>query len=204
MSGVGKSFWAKRLVAAGWTRHDCDGDIAARLSELVEPAAGEEPVHALGRWMGMPYAPGYDEREAQYVALEEEVTARAVDAAVGAPGRHVVDCTGSVVYLSEQLLRRLTSGTRVVYLATPEARTHAMLARYLEEPKPVVWGGAYVRRDGEDERAALSRSYGELLRVRDARYRALADVVLDGGELERADPGLDGFLARCGLAAGAR
>ncbi len=197
MSGIGKSFWAKRLVDAGWTRHDCDGDIAARLSELVTPDEGEEPVRALGRWMGMPYSSGYDAREARYLALEEEVTRRGCDAATGA--RHVIDCTGSVVYLSPALRERLARATRVVYLATPEARTQAMLARYLAEPKPVVWGGAYARRAGEDERAALSRSYGELLRARDLKYRALAHVTLDGGELEARAPSLDAFVAACGV-----
>lgn len=199
MSGVGKSFWAKRLADAGWVRHDCDGEIAARLTELVAPHAGEEPVRALGRWMGMPWSDGYDAREARYLALEEEVTRRALDGVDGP--RHVVDCTGSVVYLSRALLERLSRETRVVYLATPGARAQAMLARYLGEPKPVVWGGAYARRPGEDERAALSRSYGELLHQRDVRYRALADVVLDGGALEARDPGLDAFVAACDAAA---
>ncbi|MCC6645471.1 MAG: hypothetical protein IT374_07875 [Polyangiaceae bacterium] len=196
MSGVGKSFWAKRLVDAGWTRHDCDGEIAARLTELVTPDDGEEPVRALGRWMGMPWTPGYAEREARYLALEEQVTARALEASTDA--RHVIDCTGSVVYLSRALQERLAAQTRVVYLQTPPSRVDAMLARYLAEPKPVVWGGAYTRERGEDERAALSRSYRELLGGRDARYRALAHVTLDGAALEASDPGLVGFLAACG------
>lgn len=195
MSGVGKSFWAKRLVERGWERHDCDGAIAARLGELVESQRGEEPVHALGRWMGMPFADGYATREAQYLALEEDVTARALDAAAG--GLHVIDCTGSVIYLSDALLRRVVDETRVVYLATPADRRAAMLARYLAEPKPVVWGGAYAPRAGEAPAAALARCYETLLERRDARYRSLAHVVLDGGALESRDPGIDGFLASC-------
>ena len=80
MSGVGKSFWAKRLGERGWVRHDCDGAIGARLASLVTPEANEEPVHALGRWMGMPWREGYAEREARYLALEEEVTREALEA----------------------------------------------------------------------------------------------------------------------------
>jgi shikimate kinase len=197
MSGIGKSFWAKRLSDRGWVRHDCDGEIGAHLAELVSPEPGEEPVHALGRWMGMPWSEGYTAREARYLALEEQVTRAALDAALATPGPHVLDCTGSVIYLSEELLASLKRACRVVYLRTPEARRDAMLRRYLEEPKPVVWGRSLVALPGESPEEALPRSYADLLSYRDARYRKLADVVLDGGALEAHDPGLEGFLARC-------
>jgi len=197
MSGIGKSFWAKRLSERGWVRHDCDGEIGAHLAELVSPEPGEEPVHALGRWMGMPWSEGYAAREARYLGLEEQVTRAALDAALGTPGQHVLDCTGSVVYLGDGLLAALRSACRVVYLRTPEARRDAMLKRYLEEPKPVVWGRSFVAKPGETPEQALPRCYAELLSYRDSRYLALADVVLDGGDLEANDPGLEGFLARC-------
>lgn len=196
MSGVGKSFWAKRLVARGFTRHDCDGEIGARLGAIVRPAPGEEPVHALGRWMGMPWSDGYEAREARYRALEEDVTRDALDAAARTPGDHVIDATGSVIYVPAALLDRVRRETRAVYLRTPDDRREAMLARYLAEPKPVVWGGAFVSREGERPEDALSRCYAELLARRDARYASLAHVTLDGGELEARDPGLDAFLAK--------
>lgn len=195
MSGVGKSVWAKRLAARGAVRHDCDGAIGARLASILELEAGEEPVHALGRWMGMPWSKGYAEREARYCALEAEVTREALDAARG-PGDHVIDATGSVVHVPEDLLARIRAETRVVYLRTPASRRDAMLARYLEEPKPVVWGRKFISREGERPEDALPRCYGALLEWRDARYAALAHVTLDGAELEACDPGLDAFLAR--------
>lgn len=198
MSGVGKSFWAERLAQQrGYVRHDCDGAIGARLSSLVPVDAGEAPVHALGRWMGMPWSAGYAEREARYLDLEAEVTAQALEAAT-APGRHVVDTTGSVIYLEPALLIRLRALGRVVYLRTPDARREAMLRRYLEEPKPLVWGHAFRPNEGEAPEAALPRCYAELLASRDARYAALTHVTLDGGALEANDPGLDGFLGRIG------
>jgi len=201
MSGVGKSFWARRLAAQrGFVRHDCDGEIGARLSSIVQVAPGEEPVHALGRWMGMPWSPGYREREARYLALEEAVTRdaldAALDAALAAPGPHVIDTTGSVVYLPGPLLERLRACGRVVYLRTPDERRDAMLRRYLEEPKPVVWGDAFAAAPGETPEQALPRCYASLLAWRDQRYAALAHVVIDGGALEASDPGLEGFLAR--------
>lgn len=177
MSGVGKSFWAKRLEALGFTRQDCDGEIARALGALVAPAPGEEPVHALGRWMGMPWHEGYAAREAAYLALEERVTRAALAAVVDTP-RGVLDTTGSVVYLSPELLADLGRETRVVYLRTPGERCAEMLRRYLEEPKPVVWGGLFDAGGGPPEQA-LPRCYEALLAARDARYRALAHVVLD-------------------------
>lgn len=201
MSGVGKSFWAERLTCVGYERHDCDGAIGERLGTLVEAAPNEALVHALGRWMGMPWSPGYAARETRYLALEAAVTAEALDAASAsdaASARHVIDTTGSVIYLDETVLARLRGIGRVVYLRTPDARRDAMLKRYLEEPKPVVWGDAFRAREGERPEDALPRCYAELLAWRDARYAALAHVTLDGGELEAHDPGLDGFLARVG------
>ncbi len=192
MSGIGKSFWAKRLEAVGFARHDCDSAIAAHLGRLVAPAAGEEPVHALGRWMGMPWTEGYAAREARYLALEAQVTRQALDAAIDAG--HVIDTTGSVIYCDDALLAALRARTRVVYLRTPDARRADMLRRYLDEPKPVVWGDAFRPRPGERPEDALPRCYGELLAIRDRRYRALAHVTLDGAELEAHDPGVEGFL----------
>lgn len=181
MSGVGKSFWAKRLEAHGFLRRDCDGEIAAQLGALVAPEPGEEPVHALGRWMGMPWHDGYAAREAAYLALEERVTRAALSALVAVP-RAVLDTTGSVVYLSPALLADLCRLTRVVYLRTPPERCAEMLRRYQEEPKPVVWGGLFDAGGGPPE-AALPRCYEALLAARDARYRALAHVVLDAPTL---------------------
>ncbi len=197
MSGVGKSFWAKRLAGRGFVRHDCDAWIGARLGTIVTAEPGEEPVHALGRWMGMPWSEGYAEREARYLALEERVTREALEASE-TEAASVIDATGSVIYLSEELRAALRERCRVVYLRTPDERRDAMLRRYLEEPKPVVWAGAFRAREGERPEDALPRCYAELLAIRDARYRAMAHVTLDGAHLEASDPGVDGFLAQLG------
>ena len=71
-----------------------------------------------------------------------------------------------------------------------------MLARYLEEPKPVVWAGAYHASPTQTAFEALPQAYAELLAIRDRKYAALAHVTLDGGELEASPPGTAEFLAR--------
>lgn len=186
MSGVGKSFWSRRLAAEqGFVVHDCDAAIGARLSSIVTPEAGEEAVTALGRWMGMPWSPGYAEREARYLALESDVTREAL-ASMG--DRHLLDTTGSVIYLADDLLAQIRERCRVVYLRTPDERRAAMLRRYLDEPKPVVWAGAFRSAEGQPPLDALPAAYASLLALRDARYAALAHVTLDGGELEQRPP----------------
>jgi len=199
MSGIGKSHWSERLVReAGCTRHDCDGDIAARLSTIVPVASGESPVNALGVWMGMPWSDGYAAREARYLALEEDVTRAALEAVRAGAGPQVLDTTGSVIYLSPPLLAAIRETCRVVYLRTPERWREAMLERYRTDPKPVVWSGAFTADDAAAPAASLPARFAELLRLRDARYAALADTVLDGAGLEANDPGVAGFLAACG------
>lgn len=181
MSGVGKSFQAARLrERAGARVLDCDAEIAERLSEIVTPEPGEPPVVALGRWMGLPSSRGYREREARYLALEEEITASAIERAAAETGRVVIDTTGSVVHLSDAVLGALRAAGQVVYLHVPPEEHETMLAAYLREPKPVVFGDAW-RPDGLD---ALARSYAALLRSRDERYRALAHRVLDARSLD--------------------
>jgi len=192
MSGIGKSFWARRLAReAGFVVHDCDAEIGRRLSSIVTAEPGEELVTALGRWMGMPWTPGYAEREARYLALEETVTREALAAAESG---HVIDTTGSAIYLPRDLLDDLRARCRVVYLRTPDARRDAMLERYLEEPKPVVWSGAFPA-DASDPRAALPAAHAELLAFRDRAYTELAHVTLDGGALEASPPTVERFLA---------
>ncbi|MBX3249120.1 MAG: hypothetical protein KF901_18220 [Myxococcales bacterium] len=185
MSGAGKSHASRALAALGFGWHDCDAAIAARLADLVTPEPGEAPVHALGRWMGMPWSAGFAEREARYLALEAEVTREALDAAQ--EGSQVVDTTGSVIYLDEALRQALRARCEVVYLRTPEADYERMLALYLAEPKPVVWGGLFAARPGESDEDALARCYAALLRERDARYLALAHRWIWATDLRGAD-----------------
>jgi shikimate kinase len=179
MSGVGKSVQAAALAARGFVHHDVDAEIAARVPDLASPLPGERPVETVGRWMGMPWAPGHFEREAAYLALEAEVTAAAMERARGQRA-HVIDTTGSVVHLPEPLLARLRVSATVVLLDGGPDASRRLLARYLAEPKPVIWGQSWAPRAGESADATLARCYPELLARRVGLYRALAHHVIDG------------------------
>ena len=180
MSGVGKSYWAKQLVQAGWLHLDCDTMIADRLGEIVEAGGDEDPVHAVGRWMGMPWDDGYEAREARYLELEQVTSNKALDQLREHGGRSVViDTTGSVIYTGDDLLNRLRQSTRVIYFDVPDDVRRRMVELYLSEPKPVLWQGGYRPTPGEPQADALARCYARLLADRAQRYRALADVVID-------------------------
>ena len=181
MSGVGKSHWAKQLAQAGWLHLDCDCVIAERLGELIDVADDEDPVHAVGRWMGMPWTPGYAEREEKYLELERDVTEEAIDAATAQPeGTNVVlDTTGSVIYTGDAILHRLRTETRIVYFDAPPHVREKMVELYLREPKPVLWQGGYQPEPDESQDAALARCYAALLADRSESYRMLAQSTLD-------------------------
>ena len=71
MSGSGKSYWSAKLARHGFRHFDCDRMIASKLGPALTRADGT--VLTLGEWMGFPYQPGYQQREAQYLAYEKEV-----------------------------------------------------------------------------------------------------------------------------------
>ena len=193
MSGVGKSYWAKQLVQAGWSHLDCDAMIAERLGEIIEVGDDEDPVHAVGRWMGMPWTEGFDEREQQYLDLERAVTSQALGDLEDATDA-VIDTTGSVIYTGDELLGRLKQSTRVVYFDVPDEVLQSMVELYLNEPKPVLWRGMYQPLPGESQGDALARCYAELLTERAERYRELADVVVDYHAVREAGFGVTELL----------
>ncbi len=199
MSGVGKSHLARLLGTGGYRTFDVDSLIAAELHTLVTPERGEQPVAAVGRWMGMPWTAGFDAREAQYLALEERVTRRALDEAVTERLPTVIDTTGSVVYLPEPIQLRLAAEGCVVYLHTPPEDRARLCEQYLRKPKPVCWGGLFESRPGETTRSAVERLYPELLATRDARYAKLAHIRIEGPELHGVSA--EALRARLGVEA---
>ncbi len=189
MSGIGKSYWARRLAQRGWLHLDCDAMIAERLGELIEVADNEDPVHAVGRWMGMPWTPGYAERETRYLELERAVTAEALDTAATQPADRgvVLDTTGSVIYTGDTTLDRLRHETHVIYFDAPESVREQMVELYLREPKPVLWQGGYQPVPGEAQDAALARCYAALLAKRHARYSRLSSKTIAYNVARQAD-----------------
>jgi len=69
MSGSGKTFWSRKLAAAGWTTVSCDDLIEKRLAPRLA-AGGYSGLNGVAAWMGWPDSPTYAERESEYLAEE--------------------------------------------------------------------------------------------------------------------------------------
>lgn len=199
MSGVGKSYWAKQLAQASWLHLDCDAAIAKRLGEIIEVDENEDPVHAVGRWMGMPWEAGYETSQARYLELEQAVTSKAIEQIAEHRDRSVViDTTGSVIYTGDDVRNKLKQASRVVYFDVPDDVRQRMVELYLSEPKPVLWQGMYQPRPDESRGDALARCYADLLADRAERYRALADVVIDYHAVRAPGFGVEQLLTMVG------
>jgi len=195
MSGAGKTFWAKKLAERGEPAVSCDDQIEQRLASHLA-AGGYSGTQGVAAWMGWPDSPGYAEREAQY--LTEEI--RVLDDVLNSLERDrerslILDTTGSVIYAGNNLLFRLRKQMTVVYLAASETERQLLIERYLSDPKPVLWRGAFVSKAGELPRETVARCYPTLIEARRRSYEALAHITLQVSQLR--DPSMDAekFLA---------
>ncbi|MGB2669487.1 MAG: hypothetical protein WA829_15610 [Candidatus Acidiferrum sp.] len=196
MSGAGKSFWTKKLAAEGWTAISCDDRIEEKLASRLA-AGGYSGINGVAAWMGWPDNAKYAEREAQY--LEEEIhtlgeVLTGLDHTSEKP--LVLDTTGSVIYTGNNLLLRLRRRMKIVYLAASAEEQQLLIERYLSDPKPVLWRGAFQSKRGETARETVARCYPTLIAARRQSYEALAHCTLQVAELR--DPAFDAaaFLAK--------
>jgi shikimate kinase len=196
MSGAGKSFWAARLAAHGFTRFNCDLLLATKLRSKVGPIG--DSLAELGQWMGFPDEADFRGREAVYLACEADVLREVlVQAAQCAQQQRscVIDTGGSAIYADAALLRQLRQLGTVVYLSVPPTLHEQMVGSYLANPRPLIWNGLFHQAPGEGRENAVMRCYPELLRYRARLYEQYSDVTLDYDAYR--DPALsaEGFLA---------
>jgi shikimate kinase len=196
MSGAGKTFWTRLLAAAGHPAISCDEQIEARLApKLAE--GGFTGINGVAAWMGWPDSPVYAERESHYLAEEtnalDEVLTRLEK---NSADELVLDTTGSVIYTGNNLLMRLRRRTTLVYLAASAAERQLLIDRYLADPRPVLWRGAFQPRPGETPRETVARCYPALIAARRQSYEALAHCTIPIAELRDMPPAAEAFLAR--------
>ena len=195
MSGTGKSFWAKRLAAAGYPAVSCDDLIERKLARRL--AAGSfTGINGVAAWMGWPNAATYAEREAQYLSEEISTLDGVLSGLERAPEESLVlDTTGSVIYAGNHLLLRLRRMMTIVYLAASQEEQQLLIERYLADPKPVLWRGAFQPKPGESPRETVARCYPALVAARRQSYEALAHVTLPVAGLHDSSLDADAFLA---------
>jgi shikimate kinase len=178
MSGAGKSFWTQKLASAGFRTITIDDRIEEKLSP--ELAAGSyRGVGGVAAWMGWPGQQVYREREQKYLAAEIESMREAFgEIEQGVNDGIVLDTTGSVVYTPDDIGRRLKRLTTVVYLEASAAEEDVLIARYLSDPKPVLWGDQFSQRPGESAAAAIARCYPALIAQRKRLYDRYAHRIV--------------------------
>ena len=202
MSGAGKTFWSKKLAANGRPAISCDDQIEERLrSDLA--ASGYSGINGVAAWMGWPDSPTYAEREADYLSAEISALDEVLSALERDPKRELVlDTTGSVIYTGNNILMRLRRQMTVVYLAASQQERELLIKRYLTDPKPVLWRGAFQAKSGETPNETVARCYPNLVAARRQSYEALAHCTLAVADLhslpEEAKNGNSGeaFLAK--------
>jgi shikimate kinase len=195
MSGAGKTFWTRCIAATGVLAVSCDDMIEEKLAPRLA-AGGYAGINGVAAWMGWPDSPSYAEREAQYLA--EEVAA--LDEILAGLERDrvrslVLDTTGSVIFAGNHLLHRMRKLMKVVYLAASDAEQKLLIERYLSDPKPVLWRGAFQAKAGETPRETVARCYPQLMTARRQSYAAIAHVTLPVAKLRELPQTAEAFLS---------
>jgi len=196
MSGTGKTFWTKRLAQSGHSAVSCDDRIEQRLRTRLE-AGRYSGINGVASWMGWPDSSTYSQRETDYLAaeiatLDEVLTQLEQDLS----RELVLDTTGSVIYTGTNLLWRLRRQMTVVYLAASAEEQQLLIDRYLTDPKPVLWRGAFQPKGGEAPRETVARCYPVLVEARRRSYEALAHCTISVAALRDASLDAAGFLAK--------
>lgn len=195
MSGSGKTFWTKKLAEKGAPAVFCDDQIEQRLARRLRPD-GYSGINGVAAWMGWPDSTTYAEREAEYLAEEIHTLDEVLQALEKEPGSSLVlDTTGSLIYAGNHLLMRLRRQMTIVYLAATEQERQLLIERYLNDPKPVLWRGAFQPKGGETPSETVARCYPALIEARRRSYEALAHCTVSVAEL-RAPLDAEQFLEK--------
>jgi shikimate kinase len=203
MSGSGKTFWAKRLAASGHPSISCDDRIEQRLSAHLA-TDGYSGLSGVAAWMGWPDSPTYAQREADYLSAEIAALDELLTELERDPSRELIlDTTGSVIYTGNNVLMRLRRQMTVVYLAASAEERQLLIERYLTDPKPVLWRGAFQPRNRETPHETVARCYPALVAARRQSYEALAHCTLPvsdlhtlSGQSDDASGGAAAFLEK--------
>ncbi len=197
MSNVGKTYWSERLVSEhGFIHFSCDALIEEKLhDQLVQ--LGYKGITDMAKWMGFPYEDRYRQTSSRYLELEKSTMLEIIGSAQKAPptANLVIDTTGSVIYTGVEIMNKLKSISKVMYLDTPEEEQEQMFKSFIAEPKPVIWGNSFRISKGEDTMSALSQSYKELLAFRTQQYKKHAHVTVPFHEFRHASFSVNSLLS---------
>ncbi|MGC2817034.1 MAG: hypothetical protein WA207_16680, partial [Candidatus Acidiferrum sp.] len=182
------------MATEGWTAISCDDRIEEKLASRLA-AGGHSGINGVAAWMGWPDNAKYAERESQYLEEEIHTLGEVLTGLEREPEKSLVlDTTGSVIYTGNNLLLRLRRRMTVVYLAASAEEQQLLIERYLSDPKPVLWRGAFHPKQGETARETVARCYPTLIAARRQSYEALAHCTLHVAELRDPEFDAEAFL----------
>jgi shikimate kinase len=182
MSGAGKTYWA-RYLASLCPAISTDDQIEARLAPVLQ-AGDFRGINGVAAWMGWPDSPTYAERESQYLAEEINSMDEVLTGLEKNPDSGLIlDTSGSVIHTGNNLLFRLRKIMTVVYLEASADEQQLLIRRYLDDPKPVLWRGAFQARPAESPQETVARCYPTLIAARRQSYQALAHFTLPVAEM---------------------
>src|SRR5260370_16771204 len=194
MSGAGKTFWTKKLAVSGYDIVSCDDCIEQKLAPRLA-ADGYAGINGVAAWMGWPDSESYTGRESEYLAEEINSLDEILSELEKQPQKSLVlDTTGSIIYTGNNLLMRLRRQMTIGHLAASAEDQQLLIERYLNEPKPVLWRGAFQPREGETPRETVARCYPALIAARRQSYEALAHCTLQVAALHDATLDAPAFL----------
>jgi len=145
--------------------------------------------------MGWPDSTTYAQREAEYLAEEIHALDEILTELEREPEKSLVlDTTGSIIYTGNDLLMRLRRQMTIVHLAASAEEQQLLIERYLNDPKPVLWRGAFQPRTGEKPRETVARCYPALIAGRRQSYEALSHCTLQVAALRDGSLDAPAFL----------
>ena len=169
MSNIGKSFRSKELVREKNFNHYC-------VDEQIGDSLNINSEAEMAQWLGYPYEDRFTPNQAIYLKHEGRLTR---EASIPEDYNLVLDTTGSVIYLANDILDYLKKNFLIIHFETPKNMIEQMIENYFLNPKPVVWGDSFYQHDDESHIEALKRCYPELLNFRRQRYLQLKDISID-------------------------
>lgn len=177
MSNIGKTYWSERLSKFGFKHFNCDDLIEKKLSFELD-ALGYSGINDVSLWMGQPYEKKFEENQQKYLNFEKEAIENIFAELKNTKQNVVIDTTGSLVHLNEKICLELKERSLIVYIKATDSMREKMFERYIEDPKPVVFGDIFSPQEGESGEKTLRRCYPILLEKRSKLYEKYADVVI--------------------------
>src|SRR5260370_12121365 len=89
---------------------------------------------------------------------------------------------------------RLRRQMTIVHLAASAKEQQLLIERYLNDPKPVLWRGAFQPRAGERPHQTVTRCYPALFAARRQSYEALPHCTLQVAKLRDGSLDAGAFL----------